>query len=94
MNAPAPPAPGPLSASEPWNLVSDGYAEAGFECASCGRLAARGPSCPTCGASMTREDDIVERALEEAVQQSATVKVCIENADLDVLGRIGALLRF
>jgi hypothetical protein len=26
MNAPAPPAPGPLSVSDPWNLASDGYA--------------------------------------------------------------------
>ncbi|HVM10412.1 MAG TPA: hypothetical protein VM345_18275 [Acidimicrobiales bacterium] len=75
-------------------VVSDGFEEAGFSCPGCGCLAARGPSCPTCGDTMEREDDIVERAIEEAMQQAARVKVCVDNADLDVLGRIGALLRF
>ena len=75
-------------------VVSDGYEETGWACDSCGRLARRGPACPACTVTMEREDDVVERAIEEAMLQSATVKVCIGNADLDVLGRIGALLRF
>lgn len=75
-------------------VVSDGFEEEGFACAACSRLAARGPACPSCGAAMEREPDVVERAIEEAMLQSATVKVCVGNADLDVLGRIGALLRF
>jgi peptide chain release factor subunit 1 len=75
-------------------VVSEGFEEVGFLCGACHRLAARGPACPSCGAAMEREDDIVERAIEDAMLQSATVKVCISNADLDVLGRIGALLRF
>jgi len=32
--------------------------------------------------------------MQEALTQSVHVEVCRENADLDVLGRIGALLRF
>lgn len=75
-------------------VVSDGFDQPGFVCEGCARLAARGPSCPSCGGLMEREGDIVERAIEDAMLQSATVKVCVGNADLDVLGRIGALLRF
>ena len=39
-------------------------------------------------------DDVVEEAVEEALAQSCDVQVCVGNADLDVLGRIGALLRY
>jgi peptide chain release factor subunit 1 len=39
-------------------------------------------------------DDVVEEAVEEALAQSCRVTVCAGNADLDVLGRIGALLRY
>ena len=75
-------------------VVSDGYEAAGWRCPSCRGLAARGKRCPTCGAEMDKVDDVVEAAVEEAVNQSCRVQVCVGNADLDVLGRIGALLRF
>ena len=39
-------------------------------------------------------DDIVEEAVETALGQSCHVEVCVDNADLDVMGRIGALLRY
>jgi hypothetical protein len=39
-------------------------------------------------------DDVVEEAIEEAIVQSCDVEICVANADLDVLGRIGALLRY
>ena len=39
-------------------------------------------------------DDVVEEAIEAALAQSCRVEVCRDNADLDVLGRVGALLRF
>ena len=38
--------------------------------------------------------DVVEHAVDEALAQSCKVDVCLDNADLDVLGRIGALLRY
>jgi len=75
-------------------LVSDGYEDPGWRCASCSQLAARGPSCHRCGASMDRVDDVVEAAVEEALRQGCVVNICVGDADLDVLGRIGALLRF
>ena len=75
-------------------VVSAGFEEAGWSCGGCGLLAPRGPVCPSCNEAMTREDDVVERAIEQAMFQGAKVKVCVGNADLDVLGRIGALVRF
>jgi hypothetical protein len=43
---------------------------------------------------MARVDDVVEEAVEEALKQSCRVEIVVANPDLDVLGRIGALLRF
>lgn len=76
-------------------LVSDGYEAPGWRCPSCGYLAVRGPACPVCPSeTMHRVDDVVEEAVEEALAQSCRVEVTVGNADLDVLGRVGALLRF
>ena len=76
-------------------LVSDGYEAPGWRCPACSYLAVRGPACPVCpSSSMARVDDVVEEAVEEALTQSCRVEVTVANADLDVLGRIGALLRF
>jgi peptide subunit release factor 1 (eRF1) len=75
-------------------LVSQGYAEAGWRCASCGTLAVVGRTCARCQGEMEAIDDIVEEAVEDALSQSAKVEICVGNADLDVLGRIGALLRY
>jgi peptide subunit release factor 1 (eRF1) len=75
-------------------LVSDGYEAPGWRCPSCRWLAVKGRGCPVCGASMELVEDVVEQAVEEALANSCRVEVVRENADLDVLGRIGALLRF
>lgn len=74
-------------------LVSDGYEEVGWRCPSCGLLAATGPQCPVDGAAMDHLDDVVAAAVEAGLLQGR-VEMCVENADLDVLGRIGALLRY
>jgi hypothetical protein len=75
-------------------VVSDGYVVEGWRCAACRVLACKGPKCPTCSGEMARVDDVVEEAVEEALLQSCHVEMCVGNADLDVAGRIGALLRF
>lgn len=76
-------------------LVSDGYEAPGWRCHSCGHVAVRGPACPVCPSStMAMVDDVVEEAVEEALGQSCKVEVVVGDADLDVLGCIGALLRF
>src|SRR5436305_1587680 len=75
-------------------LLSDGFESPGWRCSSCGFLATRGPSCPVCSTRMAQAEDVVEEAVQEALNQSVHLEVCRENADLDVLGCIGALLRF
>jgi peptide chain release factor subunit 1 len=75
-------------------LVSAGYAAPGWRCPSCDHLATRGRTCPMCGTEMGRVPDVVEEAVEEALAQSCRVDFCVACADLDVMGRIGALLRY
>ncbi len=75
-------------------LVSDGYVEAGWRCHRCDLLAAHGRTCAACGGQMAVVEDVVEDAVDVALGQSCAVEVCVGNADLDVLGRIGALLRY
>jgi peptide subunit release factor 1 (eRF1) len=75
-------------------LVSDGYATGGWRCRSCRYLGHRGRRCPVCAHAMDLVDDVVEEAVEEALANKCRVQIVRENADLDVLGRIGALLRF
>ncbi len=75
-------------------LVSRGYVAEGWRCAACGALFTMGRRCGLCGADMTLLDDVVEEAVHEALTQQVRVNVCVGSADLDVLGRIGALLRF
>jgi peptide subunit release factor 1 (eRF1) len=75
-------------------LVSRGYAAGGWRCASCARLEIVGRACPVCEREMQQLDDVVEEAMEEALGQSCRVEICVDNADLDVMGRIGALLRY
>ena len=75
-------------------LVSEGYEEEGWRCRTSGTLAAVGPMSPITGERMDRVDDVVEDAIELALVTGCRVDICRSNADLDVLGRIGALLRY
>lgn len=75
-------------------VVSEGFAQDGWRCDHCQVLATVGRRCPVCERPMTTVDDVVEEAVQEALNQSCTVEICVGNADLDVLGRIGARLRF
>ena len=75
-------------------LVSEGYETEGWRCRSCRYLGPLGRRCPVCSKPMDLVDDVVEEAVEEALANKCRVQMVRENADLDVLGRIGALLRF
>ena len=75
-------------------LVSEGFEAPGWRCPSCAWVGTRGRRCPLCNNAMDQVTDVVEEAVEEALAQACRVAVCKDNADLDVLGRIGALLRF
>ncbi|MFZ6006009.1 MAG: hypothetical protein ACOYXM_18970 [Actinomycetota bacterium] len=75
-------------------IVSKGYSEEGWRCPQTGALAMVGPTNAANGVKMERVGDVVEEAIEEALSQGLPVTICVSNADLDVLGRIGALLRY
>ncbi len=75
-------------------LVSAGYAAPGWECHRCALVAAVGPGCALCSSPMEPVEDVVDEAIAVALTQSCRIEVCEGNADLDVLGRIGALLRY
>jgi transposase-like protein len=74
-------------------LVSQGFAAPGWRCDNCQMHCTVGRRCKRCGAEMVELEDVVEEAVQDGLAQSCEVEVC-DNADLDVLGRIGALLRF
>lgn len=75
-------------------LVSSGYHEDGWSCAGCATLARVGPKCPRCQGPMHEEGDVVAAAIDAALNASCRVDVLAASADLDVVGRIGAFLRF
>lgn len=75
-------------------LVSQGFAAEGWRCTGCDYIATVGRRCRMCGEEMHLVEDVVEEAIEDALGQNCRVEFCDDNADLDVLGRIGALLRF
>jgi hypothetical protein len=75
-------------------LVSEGYVEDGWRCPESGALAVVGPASPVTGRPMDRVDDVVEEAVDLALANGTRAEVCVDNADLDCLGRIGALLRY
>ncbi len=74
--------------------VSNVFEVQGWRCGSCNAVAAVGRNCAVCGAEMHQVDDVVEEAIQDALAQSCRVEICSENADLDVLGGIGAMLRY
>jgi peptide chain release factor subunit 1 len=75
-------------------VVSGSFSTEGWRCDGCGALATIGRRCPACRDEMRHLSDVVEEAVHEALCQHRSLTVLAENADLDVLGRIGALLRF
>jgi len=74
-------------------LVSYDLEAPGWRCTECDCLAMVGSTCPMCQGTMEHVDDVVVEAIDLSIVTGATVWVC-ENADLDVMGRIGAVLRF
>ncbi len=79
-------------------LVADGLRSPGSECTSCGRLGADVPAaCPACGGSVRRLDDVVERAMERALDEGGRVEVVHDEPGARLRGTaegIGAVLRY
>jgi len=76
-------------------LLAHGLTAPGFICPSCGRLAAADAPCPVDGSTPEPREDIVESAIELALDQSAEVLVVRHQPDgLAEHGPIAALLRY
>ncbi|MGP0100823.1 MAG: Vms1/Ankzf1 family peptidyl-tRNA hydrolase [Solirubrobacteraceae bacterium] len=76
-------------------LLAHGFATPGFECPRCGRLASSDGPCPADGAALEPWEDITERAIHLALDQSAAVIVVRHEADaLRAHAPIAALLRY
>ncbi|MDQ6728404.1 MAG: hypothetical protein M3066_19910 [Actinomycetota bacterium] len=75
-------------------LISEGFEAPGWRCPGCAWVGTLGRRCPLCGEEMDQVSDVVEEAVEDALAQACRVRICRDNADLDVLGRVGALLRY
>lgn len=75
-------------------LISEGFEAPGWRCPGCAWVGTMGRRCPLCGEDMDQVGDVVEEAVEDALAQACRVRICRDNADLDVLGGVGALLRY
>ena len=76
-------------------LLEEGFSAPGVVCPRCGWIGPQGiDACPADGSPVERRDDVVEAAVQRALQQSAEVRAVRHHEDLRQHGGIGALLRF
>ena len=76
-------------------LLAHGFAAPGFACPHCGRVSLSDAPCSTDGAAPDPHEDIVESAIELALEQSAEVLSMRHQPDALVeYGSIAALLRY
>jgi peptide chain release factor subunit 1 len=74
-------------------LVQDGFRPEGYATAAADFLSTEPGASPT-GEELVKRDDVLEPAMESALEQSAEVVVVRRFGDLESLGSIGAVLRF
>jgi peptide chain release factor subunit 1 len=74
-------------------LLQEGFRAPGFATANSDFLSTEGGTSPT-GEELQDREDVIEPALESALEQSADVIVVRHHPDLEALGKIGAVLRF
>jgi peptide chain release factor subunit 1 len=77
-------------------LIADDFTASGVVCRQCGWAGTGDVSrCPVDGGELERREDVIERAIELAIGQSAEVLVSRHyGEELDRHGGIGAVLRF
>jgi len=75
-------------------LFEEGFSAPGVVCGSCGWIGAEGASCPVDGSELEQRDDVIESAVELALEQAAEIVVVHHHDDLGTRGSIGAVLRF
>ena len=80
-------------------LVAEGFVAPGAECTQCGWLTDKADltTCALCGGALLRTDDVVELAIERAVEQADDIDVIrgdLRAKMLEEAGGIGAILRY
>jgi peptide chain release factor subunit 1 len=74
-------------------LVKDGFRAPGYASANSDFLSTE-PGASAVGEELQERDDVIESALESALEQSAEVVVLRHHPDLDAYGSIAAVLRY
>jgi len=76
-------------------LLQSGYAAPGTECPNCGiLLAGTNETCPACAAPARAVDNIVDAAIQKAIELGSTVEVATELEQLSPIENIGAILYY
>lgn len=79
-------------------VVTEDYGAPGWRCDDCGTVFVTShAACPECGGRLAEVEDVVSLMVEQAVEQDARVLMVSAPgavAQLEPLGRVGALLRF
>jgi peptide chain release factor subunit 1 len=76
-------------------LVKDGYGIKGFRCRECFGLHAENGPCTYCNGPTEQIPDVVDEAVQDAIQQGCRVKyITLPESEFSLAGNIGAILRF
>jgi peptide subunit release factor 1 (eRF1) len=75
-------------------LVEDGFATPGYVCLHCHYGSLAEENCPNCHTPLTPCPDIIERAVELALEKNCQIEHIHDPTPLRDLGRVGALLRY
>ena len=76
-------------------LLDEGFSAPGSVCATCGHVStSEGGTCPVDEGPLEPRDDVVQTAIELALDGSADLMVVRHHDDLGSMGSIGAVLRF
>jgi peptide subunit release factor 1 (eRF1) len=75
-------------------LVEDGFETPGFVCYDCHYVTLNAQECPNCRKPMDPSPDIVDDAIEVAMQKNCAVEHVHGDTPLRDAGRMGALLRY
>jgi peptide chain release factor subunit 1 len=74
-------------------LLEEGYVQEGARCSRCGFMGLIPGICPICGEKMMAVPDIVDEAVENAINRGCEVLHMAPGSGLESMGRIGAVLR-
>jgi peptide subunit release factor 1 (eRF1) len=76
-------------------LVQEGYTHPGAECANCGMLTADAvDTCPACNEPARAVENVIESAIEKALELGSTVEVATEIDKLAPIESMGAVLYY